>query len=170
MRIAAFILLCGCATAQPPPAPPTPPLTMVDPGECSGDGGRSCYRKGRQLLESRQPEVAQESMESVDRACAAGMEEACDLAELAFKVPRRTGGRNPRVPASVRDRHVRGTVVVRCMLERDGRPRECVVLQALHDEMDAEVLDSISTRTYEPATWGGHPVRVPIDIRIDVSP
>jgi protein TonB len=170
MRILAVLLLCGCAAAPPAPAPPAPPPTFVDPGECAGDGGLSCYWKGRQLLESRQPEVAQESMEAVDKACAAGMDQACDLAELAFKAPRRTGGRNPRVPALVRDLHLRGTVVVRCMLERDGRLRDCVILKGLHDQMDAEVLDSVATRTYEPATWGGHPVQVPIDLRIDVNP
>jgi len=143
---------------------------QVDPGECAGDGGLSCYRRGRQLLESRRAEVAQESMESVDKACAAGMQEACDLAELAFKAPRRIGGRNPLIPALVRDQHLRGTVVARCMLEEDGRLRDCVVVQSLHEQMDAEVLASIATRTYEPATWGGQPVHVPIDIHIDVNP
>src|SRR5262249_5504473 len=113
---------------------------------------------------------AQESMEAIDKACAAGLEEACDLAELAFKAPRRTGGRNTYIPFRVREQHLRGTVVVRCMLWRDGRLRDCVVIQPLADDMDAEVLDALATRTYEPATWGGHPVNVPMDIQIDVSP
>src|SRR2546427_7655089 len=120
MRLLAFVLLCGCAAAHPVTPPPAPPRMQVDPGECAGDGGLSCYRRGRQLLESRRAEVAQESMESVDKACAAGMQEACDLAELAFKAPRRIGGGNPPIPPPGRDQHPPRTLVARRILRGGG--------------------------------------------------
>ena len=169
MRRAALILLCACATPAPRPAAPPPSPTESLIAECAGAAAISCYRKGARLLESRRPEVAQESMDHVDAACAGGVDEACDLAELAFKAPRRIAGRNPVATPAVRGEHIRGTVAVRCRLGVDGILRGCTVLQSVAG-MDAEVLDSLSTRVYEPATWGGNPVEVPFDIRIDVTP
>ncbi|MGZ6126409.1 MAG: energy transducer TonB [Myxococcales bacterium] len=142
----------------------------IGAGECEGEAAAAaCYRKGRELLESRQPETAQVSMEYVDKACAGGIDEACDLADLAFKAPRRIGGRDPSPPPRVRSQHIRGTFVGRCILGADGLLRDCEVLESV-PEMDAEVIDSFSTRRYEPATWGGNPVEVPFDIRIDITP
>jgi TonB family protein len=169
LRTALLGLCCAaCATPAPPVAPPTP-ARLVDPGECAADGGASCYQKGRTLLESRKPEWAQASMEYIDRACAAGMDQACDLSDLAFKAPRRISGRNAHTTRQVRQEHRTGTVVVRCTLGTDGILRDCAVLESV-EGMDAEVLDSIASRRYDPATWGGNPVEVPFDLRIDVNP
>src|SRR4051812_29588945 len=170
MPRAAFVLVCCAACAAPRqqeivPIPPRP----VDAGECAKDGGIACYDKGRALLESRNPDSAQESMEDVDRACAAGLEKACDLSDLAFKAPRRIAGRSAHTTREVRQEHRAGTVTVRCVLGTDGRLRDCDVLQSVPG-MDEEVLDSAASRKYEPATWGGNPVEIPFDIRVDVSP
>lgn len=163
MRLSALALLCACATA--PPAA----VRAVQIEPCHGDAAVACYQKGSRLLKTRSPEAAHESMEYVDQACASGVDAACDLADLAFKAPRRIGGRSPVAPGRVRSQHIRGTVVVRCTLGVDGLLRGCAVLESV-PEMDGEVLDSLTTRRYEPATWGGNPVEVPFDIRIDVSP
>ena len=122
MPRAAFVLACCAACAAPrqqeiAPIPPRP----VDAGECARDGGTACYDKGRALLESRNPDSAQESMEYVDCACAAGLEKACDLSDLAFKAPRRIGGRSPHTTREVRQEHRAGTVAVR-LHPRDRRP------------------------------------------------
>jgi TonB family protein len=170
MPRAALVLLCcaACAAPRQQETPQVPP-SQVDAGECAKDGGAGCYAKGRALLESRKPESAQESMEYVDRACAAGLEKACDLSDAAFKAPRRIAGRNAHTTRQVRQEHRSGTVTVRCLLGTDGRLRDCDVLQSVPG-MDAEVLDSAATRQYEPATWGGNPVEIPFDIQVDVSP
>lgn len=168
MRLSALALLCACATVAP--QPPVARAVGAHAGECeAGAAAAACYRKGRELLESRQPEWAQDSMDYIDQACGAGIDEACDLADLAFKAPRRIGGRDPLPPPSVRSQHVRGTVVVRCTLGADGLLRDCEVIESVPG-MDGEVIDSLSTRRYEPATWGGNPVEVPFDIRIDITP
>lgn len=167
MRLSALAVLCACATAAP--QPPAARAVGIRADDCAGEAAAACYRKGRELLESRQPEMAQESMDYVDQACGAGIDEACDLADLAFKAPRRIGGRDPMPPPRVRSEHIRGTVVVRCTLGADGYLRDCEVIESV-PQMDAEVIDSLSTRRYEPATWGGNPVEVPFDIRIDITP
>jgi TonB family protein len=169
MRLSPLALLCACATAAPAPRPATVRASGIDPAECEGEAALACYDKGRQLLESRQPEVAQQSMEYVDQACSGGVDEACDLSDLAFKAPVKISGRNTVPPPSVRSQHIRGTVAVRCRLDTEGLLRDCEVLESVRG-MDAEVLDSLSTRRYEPATWGGNPVEVPFDVRIDVTP
>lgn len=170
MSRAALLVLCcfACAGSHHEEIPPIPP-TAVDPGECAKDGGVACYEKGRALLESRNPDSAQESMDYVDRACAAGLEKACDLSDLAFKAPERISGRSPHTTRRVRQEHVSGTVTVRCILGTDGRLRDCAVLQSVPG-MDAEVLDSAASRRYRPATWGGNPVEIPFDIQLDVNP
>ena len=155
------------ARPQRPARPPCAPSAST--GECEGEAALACFDKGRRLLESRRPEVAQRSMEYVDQACSAGIDEACDLSDLAFKAPRKLSGRSPSPPPSVRSQHIRGTVGVRCTLDTAGLLRDCEVLESVPG-MDAEVLDSLSTRRYEPATWGGNPVEVPFDVRVDVTP
>jgi TonB family protein len=168
MSRAAFVLLC-CAACAAPKQQQIAPLRPRhgDAGECARDGGMACYDKGRALLESRNPDSAQESMEYIDRACAAGLEKACDLSDLAFKAPRRTAGRNPHTTREVRQEHRSGTVSIRCILGTDGELRDCTVLQSVPG-MDAEVLDSAASRRYEPATWGGNPVEIPFDIEVEV--
>jgi TonB family protein len=169
LRAAALLLCCAaCATSREQTIAPVPPH-VVDPGECASDGGTACYEKGRALLESRDPASAQESMEYIDRSCAAGLEKACDLSDLAFKAPRRIAGRRPHTTQQVRQEHVSGTVAVRCILGTDGLLRDCTVLQSVPG-MDAEVLDSAASRRYEPATWGGNPVEIPFDIQLEVNP
>lgn len=169
MSRAALVLLC-CACAGPRQQEIAPlPTHVVDPGECAKDGGVACYDKGRALLESRNPDSAQESMDYVDRACAAGLEKACDLSDLAFKAPRRIAGRNPHTTRQVRQEHRSGTVSVRCILGTDGLLRDCAVARSVPG-MDAEVLDVAASRRYEPATWGGNPVEIPFDIQLDVNP
>lgn len=169
-RAALVVLLCCAACATPGKKDIAPiPARVVDPGECAQDKGTACYDKGRALLESRNPDSAQESMEYIDRACAAGLEKACDLSDLAFKAPRRIAGRAPHTTRQVRQEHRSGTVSVRCILGTDGLLRDCAVLQSVPG-MDAEVLDSAASRRYEPATWGGNPVEIPFDIQIEVNP
>jgi TonB family protein len=167
-RAALVLLCCACAGPRQQEIPP-PPARAVDPGECASDGGVACYDKGRALLESRNPDSAQESMDYVDRACAAGLEKACDLSDLAFKAPRRIAGRLPHTTREVRQEHRTGTVSVRCILGTDGLLRDCTVLQSVPG-MDAEVLDAAASRRYEPATWGGNPVEIPFDIQLEVQP
>jgi TonB family protein len=171
MSRAALVLLCcaGCAGPRQQEIPPALPSHVVDPGECAKDGGQACYAKGRALLESRNPESAQESMDFVDRACAAGLEKACDLSDLAFKAPRRIAGRSPHTTRQVRQEHRSGTVSVRCILGADGLLRDCAVGQSVPG-MDEEVLDAAASRRYEPATWGGNPVEIPFEIQIEVNP
>jgi TonB family protein len=171
MRRPAALLLCcaACATSRQQEIVPPLPARLVDPGECVKDGGAACYEKGRALLESRNPASAQESMEYIDASCAAGLEKACDLSDLAFKAPRRIAGRNPHTTPQVRQDHVSGTVSVRCILGTDGLLRDCTVLQSVKG-MDAQVLDSAASRRYQPATWGGNPVEIPFDIQLDVNP
>lgn len=164
------VLACGCLLlACAAPRAVAPVQLERDAGECAADKGKTCYERGKALLQSRKPEVAQESMELVDKACAAGSKEACDLAELAFRAPRRIAGRTARIPSRLREEHVHGTVVARCTLDVQGKLTDCAIVESV-PEMDAEVLDSISTRQYEPAAWGGNPVEVPFDVRVDVSP
>jgi hypothetical protein len=64
MRLSALAFLCACATAAP--RPPAVRAVALQAGQCEGEAAADCYRKGRQLLESRQPEAAQQSMEYMD--------------------------------------------------------------------------------------------------------
>ncbi|HZX95932.1 MAG TPA: energy transducer TonB [Myxococcales bacterium] len=167
-RALLFLAIAACAAPQQQEISVPTPVRLVEPGECTKDAGAACYQKGRSLLESRKPEWAQASMEYIDRACAAGTDQACDLADLAFKGPVRISGRAVRTTSEVRQQHRSGTVAVRCVLNTEGTLRDCVVLQSVPG-MDPEVLDAIGTRRYQPATWGGNPVEVPFDVQIEVK-
>jgi hypothetical protein len=164
MRVGPALLCCACAAGIPRERRPAAQRPAAS--DCATDQGETCYRRGRELLESRRPEVAQRSMEEIDNACAAGHDPACDLASLAFDAPRRAGadGR-ARMTHEVREPRDGGAAVVRCVLGADGVLRGCAALQP-EAGVDARVLEGLSGRTYEPATWGGNPVEVPFDIDV----
>ena len=65
---------------------------------------------------------------------------------------------DPRYPPSLVRTGVPATVVVRCIIDRNGNLRDPEILTATMPPFEAEVLRVIGQWRYKPATYGGKPV------------
>jgi protein TonB len=55
--------------------------------------------------------------------------------------------------------HVEGLVIVKCIINTDGRLTNCQMIKPL-PHMDAAILDWLANRRYSPVTYQGKPVKV----------
>jgi TonB family protein len=76
-------------------------------------------------------------------------------------------GPDPAYTRAALDREVEGLMVVACVVTREGRVRDCQVLQGL-PFMDAAVVQALERRRYRPATLGGEPIEVTYHFRLNL--
>ena len=70
--------------------------------------------------------------------------------------PRRIGGKDPEYTQMALLESVRGTVVAKCMMTKEGQVKNCEAVQKLARLTDA-TLRALETRIYEPPYWNGQP-------------
>ncbi|HVE72873.1 MAG TPA: TonB family protein [Thermoanaerobaculia bacterium] len=73
---------------------------------------------------------------------------------------------DPRYPQSLMRAAMPGTVVVRCVIDRNGNLRDPEVITSTMPPFEAEVLRVIGQWRYKPATYGGKPVDSYLDLKV----
>ena len=71
-------------------------------------------------------------------------------------------------PGAMR-RKVNGTVLLRCVVDRDGVPTRIQIIDALDDELDRVSLDALKQWRFEPGHKDGEAVLVQIDVAMAFS-
>lgn len=72
----------------------------------------------------------------------------------------------PVYPAGPRKEGVSGTVIIRAVIDKEGRVKEPKVLVGVHPALDASALDAVGQRRYSPGLVEGRPVEVITTIRL----
>jgi TonB family protein len=75
----------------------------------------------------------------------------------------------PRYPSILMKAAPSATVVVRCVIDRNGNVRDPQVLVPAMPPFNAEVLNVITKWKYKPATYAGHPVDSYLDLTVHFS-
>jgi TonB family protein len=85
--------------------------------------------------------------------------------------PQKISCRDVRYPPAARDAQIEGTMLVKCVIELDGKLTDCKVVKAL-PLMDVEVLAAISTWRMTPVLYNGQAIRVSytIPVRLSLDP
>ena len=91
---------------------------------------------------------------------AAGAEEKIYVVEGDVQKPVRLSGDAPAYPAGAREERLEGLVVVRTVIDREGKIASTEVVESAREDLDAAAVDAIKTWTFEPATLEGEPVPV----------
>ena len=73
--------------------------------------------------------------------------------------PKRLSGDEPRFSREALEANVSGMMIVKCVIEVDGRLENCRVVKAL-PYMEKAVLDALGTHRYSPVMFQGRPQRV----------
>jgi protein TonB len=73
--------------------------------------------------------------------------------------PRRLSGDDPRFSREALEAGVQGTMIVKCVIETDGRLDNCRVIKTL-PYMEKAVLEALSTHRYSPVMFQGRAQRV----------
>ncbi len=71
-------------------------------------------------------------------------------------------------PGAMR-RKVNGTVLLRCVVDRDGVPTRLQIIDALDDELDQVSVNALKQWRFEPGRKDGEAVLVQIDVAIGFS-
>jgi TonB family protein len=74
--------------------------------------------------------------------------------------PRAIRTTRPQYPAEAREREVEGTVLLRILIDRDGKVARAEVVESVEDELDEAALQCVKTWRFAPATKHGRPVAV----------
>ncbi|MGO9095127.1 MAG: energy transducer TonB [Bryobacteraceae bacterium] len=73
----------------------------------------------------------------------------------------------PKYTAETRAAGVEGTVRLKVVINREGRPEDIVVVKSLHPDLDANAIAAVQQWEFDPGRKGGTPVRVPATIEIN---
>lgn len=73
--------------------------------------------------------------------------------------PRKVSGRDPEYSREALAAGVEGMMIVRCVIELDGKLQDCKVLKTL-PYMEESVLSALATHRYTPVMFQGRPQRV----------
>ena len=74
---------------------------------------------------------------------------------------------NPIFPASARERHVQGTVVLHVIIGKQGTIRDLELVSTPDDALAESAMDAVRRWTYQPYLLNGKPTDV--DSRITVN-
>jgi len=83
----------------------------------------------------------------------------------AIRAPKRIAGVDPETPALAARAHLKATVVVQIVIERDGSVSEVTFLRPA-PQFEPEVRRALSTWKYEPVLLDGKPVRATLTLTI----
>jgi len=73
----------------------------------------------------------------------------------------------PSYPSAARARNVEGRVVLRAVVDRDGRVEESITVMESVSPLDGAAIDALRRWRFEPGRdHDGHPVRVLIDVPV----
>lgn len=89
------------------------------------------------------------------------------FAEGKMVPPNLLCGRDRTLAAEAQAQNVEGLVVAQCMITREGRVKNCKIMQSL-GAMDAPVLEALESRRYTPVLFKGQPVAVDYVFNIDL--
>jgi protein TonB len=73
--------------------------------------------------------------------------------------PVRLAGDEPKYTDAARRHRVQGVVIIRVIIERDGRVSAGKVVKPLPDGLDQAAIDAVRTWKYKPGVHKGRPVR-----------
>ena len=72
----------------------------------------------------------------------------------------------PQYPPGTMETGVQGTVTLRCVVERDGRPDEITVAESLEPRLDEAAVEAMKQWEFEPGQRSGMPVAVRIAVEM----
>jgi len=83
--------------------------------------------------------------------------------------PRPLKTKPPRYPVSMRAEGVAGAVVVRLIIENNGKVIAAEVIKASRDEFREPALEAVREWTFQPAQVGGKAVRARVNVPLTFS-
>ena len=76
---------------------------------------------------------------------------------------------NPKFPKHLARGGIAGTVLIRAVIDKQGRVRSPFVLSGAHPDLNTSALAAVAKRRYEPGVIEGRTVEVLTTIRITFS-
>ena len=72
----------------------------------------------------------------------------------------------PQYPPEVMQSGVQGTVTLRCVVQRDGKPGDITVYESLEPRLDEAAVEAMKQWEFEPGQRSGMPVAVRIAVEM----
>jgi TonB family protein len=82
------------------------------------------------------------------------------------KPPRARSMPNPEYSEEARQAHIEGIVVLKLVVDTDGKPSNITVVQSLGSGLDEKAIEALQKWRFSPATRDGKPVRVAINVEV----
>jgi TonB family protein len=76
---------------------------------------------------------------------------------------------DPKYTEETRKAGVRGTVILRFAINREGRPEDIVVVQSLDPDLDQNAIAALQQWEFEPGKKNGQPVRVSMTVEMNFA-
>lgn len=72
----------------------------------------------------------------------------------------------PTYPPDVMQTGIQGTVTLRCVVQRDGKPGDVTVSESLEPRLDEAAIDAMKQWVFEPGQRNGMPVAVRVAVQM----
>lgn len=82
------------------------------------------------------------------------------------KTPQMTRYRAPKVPEDLKKKPVDGSLKLRLVVKRDGRPTDIELVEGFHQELDKNAVDAATRWKFEPGEIQGKPVDGIVEVSI----
>ena len=131
----------------------SPPPLVNDPGNDAGLQGVTARRDAREL-----PAGAPESLTGVEPTDRNGQPKQLKIKEA---IPAYQKNPPPRYPRMARRRGYEGTVLIKVLVNRDGKVNEVKVIQSSgYDVLDRSALNTVKDWSFEPGMKGDRAVEM----------
>ncbi len=84
-------------------------------------------------------------------------------------MPRFASGAHPTYTSKAAAARIHGTVVISCLVTKDGETAEIKVLKSLDPELDIEAVKAVTAWTFVPGKKDGKPVPVRVTLEVPFS-
>lgn len=84
--------------------------------------------------------------------------------------PEMTKYREPKMPKTLRESGIDGTIELRVVIDRDGKLKTVELIEGIHEELDKNVLDATEKWRYEPGEIQGKPVEGLVRVLLVYTP
>ncbi len=156
----------SAADLVPDNIPADEPRVVVEP-----DQAPAVHEEAVKVLSGKPgPEEFEQARDDLSAACKADFAAACAFLREELDSPVRISGKPPEYTNEAIQKRTLATVVLRCTLGRDGRMRDCKVLESAPHGLTESALASTASAVYQPVRLAGHPMEVSYTLRYNFRP
>lgn len=81
--------------------------------------------------------------------------------------PRPLEHADPEYTKAARKAKIQGTVVLKMIVDEQGKPQDVRVTGSLRQDLDQRALDAVRKWSFQPSMKAGHPVAVELEVQIN---